>query len=401
MKKNQIKQIIESEIKSHLPEHAPKMDFNLIADLRAIEDEKNTFKKPSLWLFMNLRRAMSLTLILVLTISTILLLNTQEPSKQDDLPSGAEIFEKENEALSVSFLSNAMIIPSMNSSDQNNQPIHMLLNSNQNITTTSIEILKPFLNLVESIISQNNQPIITVLESTNDLYDTFILIESFDLLGEKTMYKMYYNVVAYEVTSDESTFRIEGIMIIHNVTYSMIGEKTVEDDEIKVVTRTAIDDVNYIETIYEMEAEESSYVIVKVQDGRITSRTTLDIEISSDEIEIEFHITTDTTIAYYKLEYEIEDDQPVLEIEFEIENRVDQRIQSGEMRIRIHIDQITNIGEYNITIKVGDDVFEDRLDRDNYREDDEDDDDDDEDDDDDDEDDDEYDDEDSDIVYQL
>src|SRR5690606_2953438 len=120
-------------------------------------------------------------------------------------------------------LSNAAMLPSSNDQSINhNLSLHLnnnyqLLNNNPPISP--MDQLKPFLNLIESIITQTNGTIIEVLPSDRAAYDTYIEVKSVDLLGHTITYRMYYHVTQYEAFDDEAIYEIEGIIHKNGIDY--------------------------------------------------------------------------------------------------------------------------------------------------------------------------------------
>lgn len=371
MRKKDMLNSIKSDIESHIPKDAPKMDYALISALRAEEDlgQESLPKRFRMPIF-NLKMVMSVLLISIIAVG-IWVLNTPKGISEVELPSGKDILEQEMNVLPLSFLSNASLLPS--AKDRNiNQ--NLSLNLNTNLADVSpMDDLKPFLSLVESILNGKTKPVVEVKVSTNPEYETYVVVQTSDLLGMGFSYELYYNVKSFDKKDDDTTFIIEGIMIKDGLNYTMYGKKEVESDEETITIRSYLDDFTYIETIYETDTEESEYTIKHVKNNQTIYESVLQIESDEEEFEIELEIYTASTKSVYKMSYELDEDEPVIEIEFEIEELITGNKKSGEMSIYIRIDDVTNMSHYEVFITTEDESYEETYDRDDHDDDDEDD----------------------------
>src|SRR5690554_6561663 len=380
MRKEDIKKIIKSDIDSNIPNNPPKMDYQKIANLRLVENEQAVVTKNTKKPFLSFRLALSVLIIGVFADGIWALIDrpTVTPGL---LPTGVEVLEEEKEVLTLSFLSNAALLPNddsqtlVNPNLSNTQTIALykqVVNNTSQISPT--ERLKPFLSLIEFIIIGENKMEVIVLAPNNSEYKTRIQVKTKDLLGNDIVYEMYYNVTDYQKDDeDESMFKIEGLIIKGNSEFKMIGEKEVEDNEQTIKMKTYINENKYIETVHETESDESEYFVRHVENGKTIYESKLEIEMETDEIEIELEIKSATEISKYEMEYEFEDGRPVIEIKFEIEELTTNTKTEGEMKLYITIDELTNISKYDILITIDGETYEEEHDRD-FDDDDEDDD---------------------------
>ncbi|MFA7417974.1 MAG: hypothetical protein WCZ19_05465 [Acholeplasma sp.] len=383
MRKKDIKYIIKSDIEAHIPNQAPKMDFARIESLRQLDEKFVQIPSKPQGKVFGLRMAMSLVLIGILSIG-IWIYSDNQNGGEALLPSGKEILEQDKEVLSLSFLSTAALLPT-----QNEQPIvqPLSLSLNTPVATNNqpgspMDNLKPFLSLIESVITGGHIPQLEIRVSDKPAYETYVRVQTVDLLGLPVHYDMYYNVTAYQKSDDETTFEIEGLISKGQVLYLMYGKKEIEDDEQEISIRSFINESEYIETVYKAEDESSEYSMTHVRQGVMIYESKLDIEFEDDEIEINLEVTTEHKVSNYKMSYEVEDDRPLIEIAFEIEDLIDDTKISGEMKVYVAIDQISNLSQYEVFITIEDETYEETYDRDDDLDDEENDDEDDEDNDD-------------------
>ncbi len=379
MRKKEIKQQIQSEIDAYIPNTPPKMDYAYIKALREQEDKSVALPKKHSAKTFNLRLAFSVLLMAVVAASVWFLTDTGK-TPPHKLPKGSEVLAEDKDVLALSFLSNAAMIP--NQGDEFiNHNLSLNVNNNYHLLNNALPIspmdqLKPFLNLIESIITQSNGTVVEILPSDRAEYDTYIEVTSIDLVGNPVVYKMYYHVTQYEKFDDETIYQIEGIIHKNGIDYPMYGKKEIEEDETTITMRSMLNTTSYIETVYEFDQEESEYYIKYIEHNKTVYESQLEIEIENDEIEISLEIYNQNKLAKYELNYETEDGRPLIEIEFEIEDFNLNTKTSGEMKVFVTIDQIANLNQYDVFITIEDETYEERYDRDIDDDDDDDDDDD-------------------------
>jgi len=360
MKKSDIGVWIKHEIESHLPDKPMHVDWDYIEKERIKENivltKKSMFFRP-------LRLSISFALMVLFGLGIWWMFSQSDVIPPGTVPSGETIFNQEKEVLPLSFLSTAALLPSQMTIDSNT--VTQLTQ-----TTTLTDPIKPFLKMIELIISQNQGPIVAIKTSDLDDYETLIVIETFDLLGQKITYQLYYNVLSYENKNGQTTFEIEGLMINNHVSYPMIGRKEIEDGEEKLIVRGILSQNAYIETIYETEDDELKYIIKRVENNQVVFLSKLKHEKEDGETKIELEIIDQLNKASYKLEYENNDNRPAIKIEYAIYTFESQSSQSGEMKIFVVLDQLTSLTNYQFNIWIDDEEFIEEYERENRHDDD-------------------------------
>ncbi|MDY0295155.1 MAG: hypothetical protein RBQ71_05035 [Acholeplasmataceae bacterium] len=374
MNKKEIKRLLRQEIESHVPQDAPKMNWDVIRVERAKESETSEYRKP---IFGHFRLALSFVFTLMISVSLYMLFYQSNVLPTPN-PSGIEVFQEEQEVLPLSFLSTAALLPTQN--NLSTSTVKLISE-----TTSPVDPIKPFLGLIETIFSQSTGPIVEAVPSDLEAYETLVILHTYDLLGLPITYKMYYNVVSYEDDEDESTFEIEGLMQSSHMTYPMTGKKEIEDGEEKITVRGIIDQNSYIETIYEIEENESKYIIHHVQNNQMIYESVLKVETEADEIKVEMEIESDSEKSSYQMEYEFEDGKGVVKIAFETYSYITQIESSGEIEVHVIIDNISQLSNYQFLVKTEEGEYSEDYERDMKHDDDDDDDEDDEDEEDDEE----------------
>lgn len=339
MKKQEITKLIQSNMNAHIPVQAPTIDWAKVDFLR----QEESIIKPMRMRISPLRLSLGFALLFVLSLGLFALLyNPIEP----EIPLGEALFYEQKDIMSVSFVSTASLIPAF---DQQLSASGFRLLA---VDLSPIDRVKPYLGMIENLLSQDQGMTSTIMPSDLEDYETKLVITTYDLLANSITHTFYYNVIEYEKENDEETFTIRGIMILHGMTYQMIGEKSIEDDESKLNVKGFLDETNYIESIYKTEDDESFYEINRVTNGSLVSTSIIKIEYDdADEINIKIEIDSITEISSYEFKYELDENSPTIKAEFEVNDIQNQVSYRAEMRIRVIIDELSGQTSYSIFVK--------------------------------------------------
>ncbi|MBN2268467.1 MAG: hypothetical protein JXC35_03490, partial [Acholeplasmataceae bacterium] len=348
MKKNTIKKIMKTDIENHIPEKIT-INWDLVENERKLESIELQQKKS---IFTPLKLGLSTVLSFVIILFIFVFFgNTITPP---NLPSGQYVFETEKNVLTNSFVSTASLINTETS--QLNQSSNQLLSMSQSqiqlltINQSPFESLKPYLKMVENLITQENGYTTQVIENFDYPYETGIEVTSFDILGQPQSYQIFYDVISYEEDEEETSFEISGIMIFNGETYQMEGIKENDQEESKLEIIAYIDENNYIESSYETETDESKYIVSIYENGMLISEIEFKIEFDEDqEIEIDLTIKENFTISYYELEYFHEDGQNWIEANYQSQSPDSEDVEY-ELLILVLVDEITLETYYQVTI---------------------------------------------------
>jgi hypothetical protein len=254
----------------------------------------------------------------------------------------------------------------------------------------AITNIDPYVELIEKILGTNQGLNVTVLASTEVDYEFMMTFETSGLLGENQTYVIHYNMTLKDdvedvedtddveetddAEDDESEFVLDGIMVFNDQVYTLLGKREVEEGEDKIEFTAKLDDLNYIETEYKLESEETKFEIKVVNNGIVVSETEIKIEDEEDGTKVELEFLSGDNKGKYEFEYEVEDGQNVLKVEFDIE--IDGINTKGDITLLVLVDEITGETYYQAYVEVdGDDeVYEEEIERDIDDEDDDDDD---------------------------
>lgn len=206
------------------------------------------------------------------------------------------------------------------------------------------------LELIENVISDE---LIKTNESASDKaeYQKMYTISTKDMQGEAYEYTFYYNetdVTAVEeadvddddddkddvndkdVVDDkddnEKEMHLSGIVISNDVTYQMIGNKEVENDEMEIAFKVLLDEKNYVVIEQEIEAGEEEYSFASYKNGVLEHEYEMEFEIdpNTHKVEVEFEETTNAGERKIKFESMVKDNQKIIEVKIE-ENKQTQK----------------------------------------------------------------------------
>ena len=253
--------------------------------------------------------------------------------------------------------------------------------------TNPVDNAEKFLNLIEKFASGQAALQVESEVSDNAIYEHKLTFTTMDMLGEQVTYTLYYNETLEdevdenddqdeannddsevdetnqpddvddadddqddqdELDDEEKEYTIEGILVVNDQTFEVIGEKEIEEDEQEIKFTAFIDEFNYVTSKYELESDETKFYIEEVKDGVLYAETEIKIETEDDEtkIELEYRIGNDT--FEYEFKYEIEDQRPIIKVEFE--TTIDGVEDDGEMYIYIIVDDLTGETSYEIAV---------------------------------------------------
>ena len=283
-----------------------------------------------------------------------------------------ELFASHEEMLGFSVISSVTALSSLNQepATANAQPSIVRLSQVNDVfeILEDIEDLEPYLALVMTFMGEGNGFSVSVEASENDDYDHVMQIQSLNLKGESVIYTFYYNeTIEYDDEDDDSEFEsiIEGIMIVDGVTYSLYGEREVEEDEESLMLIASLDDENYVTFHVEIEDDgdefESEFEYELFVNKQLVKRTEISFEREEDELEMELKFIDGNRESEYEFEIEFDNGEITIEIEYKIV--VDgTTVEEGDIEITITFDEATNQYKviYKIEVEGGGDVIVER-----------------------------------------
>lgn len=255
------------------------------------------------------------------------------------------------------------------------QPAQSLSNSRisrmSDEQVTSIDMITPYLELFEQILTQSNG--LSVTTETSDLaeYETKQVFTVTVLLEEQVTYTMYYSkIVSEDETSDEENdeiedkedhnddndeqeYSIEGILIQGDMTYTIKGKHEIEDNEDKIEFTAMMSETDYVTVTYKLEDEETKFAYRIYTNGNLESESTIKIETEDNEFKIELSYTQGENFGDYEFKMEDEDGESILKIEFQ--STIDGIETEGEAKVKVVYDELTQEAHYTIIVKGNDD----------------------------------------------
>lgn len=199
-----------------------------------------------------------------------------------------------------------------------------------NVTEEQIELVNQYMALVEGLLSDS---LITSSVTDSDIegyqYKNVVTIKDFD--GQSASYTLYYNMIEiadfdddddddddrFERRKDneqEQNFRIEGVMIVDEIEYTVSGyekqESEQDESETESMFRVDLGNDDYIVLMKESESEtehgatenEDKFVYSFYKQGKLTERTEVELEQEGNETELEVSVIKDGVKNVLKFE---------------------------------------------------------------------------------------------------
>lgn len=259
-------------------------------------------------------------------------------------------FDSDEKVLSFSALASAALIDT----DQMIQPISSTqtsLLSTEGQDDGVIETITPYLDLVEKFLGNNNGLSVTNQISDKEEFTDMIIFQTVDILGNPTTYKIYYYLIPLneEDDDDEVEYEIQGLLQYAGNEYQIYGRKEIEDDEEKIKFRASLDELTYVESVYEIEENEYKFKFKTYVNGEIVSESKIKVEYEDSELKIKLEYLEGPNMGEFEFKYEIEDGQTILKIEFE--TVLDGIFSEGEIKVFVITDEITGETRYELIVK--------------------------------------------------
>lgn len=124
-----------------------------------------------------------------------------------------------------------------------------------------------------------------IKQSTNINYEEEMIVRiaynSFDLECI-----IYYNKTLKEIDDDEEIYDIDGIVVINNKEYEVVGETEKEKSETKTKLKIILTENNYFIIEEEYEDGEQEFIYKNYENNQLIQKSKLEIEVENKEIEI-------------------------------------------------------------------------------------------------------------------
>lgn len=178
-----------------------------------------------------------------------------------------------------------------------------------------------------------------ITNSDNDMYENKMVINSFFNDNFDLYYTIYFNKSFIEKDDDEEIYNLNGIIIINNINYEIIGETIVEEDEVETKIKVLINETEYFIIEQEKEDDEEKFVYKTYVNNKLTKEVVISYEIENKDIEIKLELNTSSRNEEIKAKYK--NNELILKVEFN----------DYEGKIKV-IDSIDSISYYFINEKV-------------------------------------------------
>ncbi len=266
---------------------------------------------------------MKKNLILVVTILAVLFLG----SCNFGTKKSEKLFQTDEDILGFSALSSVTALNHLN--DKNANLVEEVSFASyetfsnevdeEEIEDYDLSLVENYLSLIKSLKDKQGFKV-EVVESDNDNYETLLIINLLDINNEQLDYQLYYN----ETIIDDEESKIEGIMVVLDMTYHLQGKKEIEVDdeetEESLELKAYIDENNYVLLSYEIETEENEFEkefkYSIYQNGKLIKSINIEFETEEDETEITLIFIEGSIKKEY--EFEFEDDE--IEIKIKVKN---------------------------------------------------------------------------------
>lgn len=198
-----------------------------------------------------------------------------------------------------------------------------------------------------------------LVESDKEEFEYLLKIE---LNGE--LYSYYYNeeLLKSEIEEDEDEFeeekefRIDGLILVGDLEYTVKGFKTIEteedtkdgefQDELELELKISLNEDNYSIIKYEVEnetdavskEEEKELKFKTYVDGKKVSEMEIDFEVENDKTEIKLELKEGNN--EYKYKFKNKSEKQAI-IEFEI--KTSEKTEKGKINVNIVVDEMGNI----------------------------------------------------------
>ncbi len=224
---------------------------------------------------------------------------------------------------------------------------------------SEIDALTPYLELVSTFMGGESNFDVDVTTSSHADYEHQMIISTVNMDGTIDRYTMHYNETFDNddetVDPEEYDSVIEGIMIIDDVTYTLYGERQIDEGEEALELVAKYDDDTYVTLDYEIEIDaddhtvEFDYEVFK--DNELVMSIELEFAQSDEETEISLKLIRGTREIEYDFEVERdENNERTIEIEYKI-SEDGSVIEEGEADIIITYDEQTDRYVIRYTIK--------------------------------------------------
>lgn len=187
-----------------------------------------------------------------------------------------------------------------------NESAPMTLKKNS-VSDTTVEAIKEYLPAVDAAFNGESQIAAVDKESDRQEYSKHTVITYLDVNNQEKTIAMYYNETEKvdfdddDKDEDEREYRIEGVLLVDGLEYTMLGEKELDKGELEINFRYMLDENTYVKVEQEIETGEQEFEYEIYQNGRKIYEYSLELE--NDEVELKVKDAS-SALSSLKLEFE-------------------------------------------------------------------------------------------------
>lgn len=313
-----------------------------------------------------MKKSKILLIVFTLLIATIALVSCQNKNETKITVNA----QSDESVLALSFLSSSTILSNDNQLNLSGNGNHHHNNKNEDCEQTEeidMDKVNSYLQMMESFLVNDGVINTQTLESDMEEYEFKMIFSVKNLTYTTSEYVLYFNQTLLQDDDDlddddddmklsqrkhhkegrkpkfddDTEYLLEGIAVIGDITYELIGVKEEEDSEIELKVSVKLDESNYVILEQEIEDDEISYQYELIKNGKKSLSIEFEIE-DSEEFEIEIKQIEDGKVVYYNFEKDTVDN--VIKIKYRNNGDVFNLVAKG------YIDEETNevVYEYKV-----------------------------------------------------
>lgn len=266
----------------------------------------NQSKKSNLKIFKYLFGTLTFAIILIVCIISIV--KTDTPIVKPEKPIIASNVD-ESYAFELMAAANQIYLEDM----ENVSLMSFMKLKTSDITLASENIHTHYLTMRQLL--NKSKVDFEIKVSDKEGYDYQMIINPYLNDGLSLQYTLYFNKTLKEIDDEEEVYDLQGIVIINNITYQIIGETEIEEDEIETKIKVILDNNHYFIIEQEKEEDEYEYVYTEYLNNKKITQYELSYEIEDKEVEVVIEI--DSLDTKGKIKAKQNNNKLELQVEFD------------------------------------------------------------------------------------
>ena len=279
-----------------------------------------------------------------------------------------------------------------------NQDANMINLAWNDVSEEEIEKINNYIGMFEVLLADEGVLSSNIEDSDIEAYDYMMTIKVKNFLNEVTTYLMYFNEIVVEVNEklvldddeedietsenvdeilenqsrkmnevrqfdrlkdkiDELSTRVEGIMVVGENTYDVVGTKIVHQSYIRTSFISMIDRRNYVVVTNTTNEDKGTFNYRVVMDGRIASRSVVEIKDVENKTEVRFRLIEDKELTEYRFSKIIEENKEIIRI------RIIEDMNVIDIKVFIETNEETGEVSYRYRFFDGKEFFKSRNER--------------------------------------